>query len=339
MAATGMPASVSGNTFNADNGMTAFNGIPMTYDANGKLTSDGTNTYTWDARNHLTAIGGAVTASFEYDALGRRISKTINGTTTQFLYDGLNPVQEIQSGSPSANLLTGLNIDEVFQRTDSAGSRDFLTDTLGSTLALADSSGAIQTSYTYEPFGNTTVSGASSTNPFQFTGRENDATGLYYYRARYYSPIYQRFIAQDPIGFAGRDPNLYEYAANDPTDLADATGKFPGYAIPAIISTFNSDPCALGRFLAMAAGMALGRLGLFVGVPIGATLGFGAGEAIEPLGGGFPGAFVGGAVGGGFGFAAGVAAGGVAGGAVGDELGAALGLPGCNPNKPCGGSE
>ncbi len=95
MAATGMPASVSGNTFNADNGITEFNGTAMTYNANGNLMNDGTNTYTWDARNHLTAISGAVTASFEYDALGRRISKTINGTATRFLYDGLNPVQEI----------------------------------------------------------------------------------------------------------------------------------------------------------------------------------------------------------------------------------------------------
>ena len=181
MAATNLPQAVTGNTFNADNEMTSFNGTAMTYDANGNLTSDGTNTYTWDARNHLTAISGAATASFEYDALGRRISKTIAGTTTQFLYDGLNPVQEIQSGSPSANLLTGLKLDEFFQRTNSAGARDFLTDTLGSTVALADSSGAIQTSYTgacpersrREPFGNTTTSGPSSTNTFQFTGRES----------------------------------------------------------------------------------------------------------------------------------------------------------------------
>ncbi len=224
MAQTNLPAGVSGNTFNADNGMTAFNGTAMTYDANGNLTNDGTNTYTWDARDHLTAISGAVTASFSYDALGRRVSKTINGTATSFLYDGLNPVQEIQSGSPSANLLTGLNIDEYFQRTDSAGSRDFLTDTLGSTLALSDSSGAIQTSYTYEPFGNTTVSGASSTNPYQFTGRENDATGLYYYRARYYSAMYQRFIAQDPIDFGGGGTNLYGYVSEDPVSGADPLG-------------------------------------------------------------------------------------------------------------------
>ena len=56
-----------------------------------------------------------------YDADGRRAQKTINGTSTQLLYDGLNPVQELQNGAPSANLITGLGIDEYLQRTDSAG--------------------------------------------------------------------------------------------------------------------------------------------------------------------------------------------------------------------------
>lgn len=64
----------------------------------------------------------------------------------------------------------------------------------------------------------------SRTNPFQFTGRENDGTGLYYYRARYYSPELQRFISQDPIGFGGGGPNLYAYVANDPETLVDRKG-------------------------------------------------------------------------------------------------------------------
>ena len=71
-----------------------------------------------------------------------------------------------------ANLLTGLGIDEVFQRTDQWGTRLVLPDGLGSTLALVDSAGTLQTQYTYEPFGKTTVSGATSINSFQYTGRE-----------------------------------------------------------------------------------------------------------------------------------------------------------------------
>jgi RHS repeat-associated protein len=239
LAAVNLPAAVSGNSFNAANEMTAFNGTALTHDANGNLTGDGTNTYTWDARNHLSAVSGATTASFVYDAFGRRMSKALNGVTTEFLYDGLNPVQELNGGnppSPTANLLTGLDIDEYFTRTDTSGAMSFLADALGSSIALTDSNGSINTSYTYEPFGNTTVAGSNG-NPYQFTGRENDATGLYFYRARYYSPTLQRFIAQDPIGFAGGDPNLYGYVQNGPVSNTDqygletgavSVGRYPG---------------------------------------------------------------------------------------------------------------
>ncbi len=83
--------------------------------------------------------------------------------------------------------------------------------------------GAVQTEYTCEPFGKTTVTGQPNANPFQFTGRENDGTGLYYYRARYYHPGLQRFISEDPIGFAD-GPNLYAYAINSPLDSVDPLG-------------------------------------------------------------------------------------------------------------------
>ncbi|MFZ1888221.1 MAG: RHS repeat-associated core domain-containing protein [Candidatus Binataceae bacterium] len=124
---------------------------------------------------------------------------------------------------PTANAPAGLGIDEYFQRTDVSGASSYLTDALGSTLALANSAGGLATSYTYDPFGNTMVAG-SSTNPFQFTGRENDGTGLNFNRARYYSPVAQRFVSQDPIGFDGGDANLYAYGSNDPATLTDPLG-------------------------------------------------------------------------------------------------------------------
>jgi RHS repeat-associated protein len=102
--------------------------------------------------------------------------------------------------------------------------RDLLIDALGSTLALADGSGAVQTSYTYEPFGLSSASGTSSTNAAQFTGRENDGTGLYFYRARYYSPGFQRFISEDPVDFLGGSVNLYSYVRNSPSNVTDPLG-------------------------------------------------------------------------------------------------------------------
>jgi uncharacterized protein RhaS with RHS repeats len=111
LAMVNLPGNVSGAAYNADNEQTGFNGQALSYDANGNLTNDGTNIYAWDARNHLSAISGAVSASFAYDPFGRRAAKVFGGTTTQFLYDELNPVQELDSASPpnvTANLLTGL---------------------------------------------------------------------------------------------------------------------------------------------------------------------------------------------------------------------------------------
>jgi RHS repeat-associated protein len=171
--------------------------------------------------DHLAPPNGrfGASASFVYDAFGRRMKKTVSGTVSQFLYDRRNPVQELNSSNQAtANLMTGLRIDEIFQRTDSTGARSFLTDMLGSTL---DSAGTIQTNYTYQPFGATTVSGSANGNSYDFTGRENDGSGLYFYRARYYHPTFQRFVEQDPISFAGGSSNLYQFALNAPLNWRD----------------------------------------------------------------------------------------------------------------------
>ena len=177
----------------------------------------------WDARNQLTSITGAVNASFQYDAFGRRINKTVNGQSTDFLYDGDDVVQEQSGGSPAANLLVG-DLDSVFTRVDGIGSRALLVDGLGSTLALVDSAGTPQTEYTYEPFGKTMTSGAPSGNPTQYTGRENDGTSLYFLRARYYSPTLQRFISEDPLRLSAGDTNFYSYVSNDPINWRDPLG-------------------------------------------------------------------------------------------------------------------
>lgn len=154
--------------------------------------------------------------SFQYDAFGRRITKTLNGSSTNLLYDGQQVVQELNGGTPTANLLTGLRLDEYFQRTKGSTTSMYLQDALGSTIGLTDGTGAIQTTYAYDPYGNVTASGAANDNPYQYTGRENDGTGLDYYRARYYSPGMGRFVSQDPLGFAaGQD--VYAYVGGNPT--------------------------------------------------------------------------------------------------------------------------
>jgi RHS repeat-associated protein len=227
-ARTNLPTAMASATYNANNQLTNWGGATLTYDNNGNLLTDGTNTHVWNARDQLSSISGGATASFGYDAFNRRRTKTVAGTKTDFLYDGLNFVQEKDGATIKANLLTGLGIDEVFRRTQGATTSDVLPDALGSSVALSDSTKAITTQYTYAPYGTTTQTGPANDNAQKFTGREDDgATGLYYYRARYYSPKFSRFLAEDPIDFEG-GPNLYNYVEGDPIGHEDPHGMQRG---------------------------------------------------------------------------------------------------------------
>jgi RHS repeat-associated protein len=231
-ARTGLPAAVGSTSYDLANRLTQWGAASLTYDDNGNLTGDGTKTYTWDERNQLVGVsGGGVTASFAYDGLGRRLSRTVNGVHTRYLHDRMSPVQELTgAGVPQANHLSGLHADEIFAVTDSAGTRSLLTDALGSTIAVADSAGVLQGQYTYEPFGKLTHSGTAISG-YQFTGRETDGTGLQFNRARYYSPDFGRFISEDPLGSAAGDLNLYAYVGNSPLNAVDPSGMI-SIAVP-----------------------------------------------------------------------------------------------------------
>ena len=165
-------------------------------------------------------MGPSLTASFVYDGLGRRTSRTVNAASLPYLYDGVDILRE-GVGIAAATYLRGLGVDEPFGR---GTSEFYLTDALGSTVALTNAAGNLRATYSYEPFGRTQASGPNSTNPFQFTGRENDGTGLYYYRARYYHPGLARFLSEDPIGLLGWDVNLYQYVWSNPLAWTDALG-------------------------------------------------------------------------------------------------------------------
>jgi RHS repeat-associated protein len=210
--------------YNANNQLTQWGTTAMTYDANGNTLNDGSNSYVWDARNRLVSADNNA-ASFSYDPLGRRMGKSFMSANTNYLYDGANPVQELNGATPTANLLTG-GVDERFTRTDASGTYNFLTDALGSTVALTDSTGNSQTQYSYDPYGSQSASGAYSTNSYTYTGRETDGLGIDYYRARYYNSTTGRFLSEDPAGFMA-GTNFYKYVLDDPTDYRDPYGRDP----------------------------------------------------------------------------------------------------------------
>lgn len=120
-------------------------------------------------------------------------------------------------------MLAGLGLDQNYASVSSSGVTSFLADSLGSTRLLTDANGNSTAAYGYAPYGEADRSGSADA-AFQFTGRENDgASGLYYYRARYYSPQFGRFIQSDPIGLDG-GINTYAYVSGDPIGLTDPLG-------------------------------------------------------------------------------------------------------------------
>jgi len=225
-----LPDPVFSATYDAANEQVVFGNRTMNFDENGNLVSvtegSRTITYTWDARDRLVAfIAPEISGTFAYDAAQRRAMKVVGGQTTTIQYDAFNTIREVLGGA-EVTYLHGPNLDEPLIRNSSDY---YLADALGSVIALVDSTGSLTTRYTYDPFGRTATDGFTSMNPFQYTARETDASGLYYYRARYYDPQIGRFIQRDPAGLGG-GLNLYAYVGGNPTNFRDPFGLFRIYA-------------------------------------------------------------------------------------------------------------
>ncbi|MFG2595267.1 RHS repeat-associated core domain-containing protein [Streptomyces sp. NPDC048462] len=131
------------------------------------------------------------------------------------------------AGTSTAGVDTGFNREPggtLNSMTHGGKNYYYLTDALGSVVAVADESGTKVNSYGYSPRGvPRSITSETVPQPYRFAGGYQDPTGLYHFAARYYDPNIGRFTNPDP---SGQEQNPYLYAQGDPVNQIDPDGLF-----------------------------------------------------------------------------------------------------------------
>ena len=244
-------------THNAVHELTQRGTNALAYDLKGNLTRNAGDTvdrYVWDYDNKLkgadTDQDGAADAVYAYDALGRRVSKTIASTSTSTVYvSALNQeIAEYPAGAaasaPTYDYVFGDYVDEVLLRVTAAtGTRHYYhQDSLYCVRAITDANGAVVERYVYDPYGKAiylsgtgtllTPQASSIGNTILYTGRRLDSeTSLYYYRARYQDPTLGCFISKDPLRYLDGS-SQYAYVVGRPFIYTDWSGYVAEPSIP-----------------------------------------------------------------------------------------------------------
>lgn len=223
--------------------LTSYNGGNIVYDAMGNpITYWDNSSLTWDIEGNLASLNkGSLSVSYKYNSAGIRTEKTVNGVTHYYTLDGSKILYESYGNVLIVYLYDELDAPIGFAYRESSYAKDefdiylFTKNLQGDIIDIYTENGTIVASYTYDAWGNHTVTNHTADNigilnPFRYRGYYFDSeTGYYYLNSRYYDPQVKRFISADAIGYLGANGdlisyNLYAYCSNNPVMHIDPSG-------------------------------------------------------------------------------------------------------------------
>jgi RHS repeat-associated protein len=223
---TGVPSQTS--TFDANDRLNSD-----TYDNNGNTTVANSNGYAYDFENRLTSLNNGA-AVFTYDGDGNRVSKTVGGTTTNYLVDTNNHTgyaqgsEELQAGAVTKQFTFGHDL--ISQRIIGGPLSFYSYDGHGSVRQLTDASASITDTYDYDAFGLLISHTGTTPNDYLYSGEQFDPNlGFYYLRARYMNPSDGRFWTMDAYEadrFETASLHKYLYGNANPANNHDPSGYF-----------------------------------------------------------------------------------------------------------------
>jgi RHS repeat-associated protein len=239
-------------TYDSANRLTKVGTTNYTWDNNGNLTNDGNSLYRYDQANRMiSATLAATTTLFNYNGDGVRLKQVIAGVPTTYTQDLAAPlpvVLQARTGTVATQYLFSLGTRPVAQYTSSAW-QYLLSDALGSVRQIADASGNVLLTESYEPYGKLLSSSGSASSIFAYAGEQIDQSGLIFLRARYMNPGLGIFLSHDPWSGDQLQPgsmNGFGYVEGNPVNQIDPSGRSPrgnltGSSLPSIYTISADD--------------------------------------------------------------------------------------------------
>ena len=277
--------------------LTDFNGKTISYDEIGNPTTIGSQSLSWSGRQLQEITDSENTYTYLYNTDGQRVSKTINGVTTEYFYNG--SILAGQKTGDKTLVFMYDNTGDIFGFTYDGQTFYYIKNAQNDVVGLASGEDVVAY-YFYDAWGNTRIMNDAGyaiydqehpayINPIRYRSYYYDnETGLYYLNSRYYSPELCRFLNADSVvsgtGESVQGYNMFAYGFNNPVNLSDEDGNWPKWATKVLIGvaviavcaavTVATAGAATGPLVAAVHCVAVGALkGAVIGAAVGAATG------------------------------------------------------------------